>query len=227
MAMIVSFKLFGQPFRMTREMTLRRFAHYPFMAASLLFLCFLCPACRLDSTAIKSRTSKKNAHKSEVAPIPTPPDILERMLEMAGVTADDVVYDLGSGDGRIVIAAAKKYGCKAVGYEIEPELVKQAQENVRAAGVGDLVTIEERDIFSLDLSGASVVTMYLLPHLNKQLVPQLEQLKPGSRVVTHDSGIAGYEPDEFVRIESTEDQALHKIYLWRMPLKRTIDDQRR
>ena len=175
--------------------------------------------CNSGSTGSGKQSSKKQ-HKAEVAPIPTPQDVVEKMLEMAGVTADDVVYDLGSGDGRIVIAASKKYGCKAVRYEIEPELVKKSQENARAAGVEDLVSIEERDIFTVDISGATVVTLYLLPDMNLLLVPQLEKLKPGSRIVAHDSGIQGYRPDETVRMESVEDESRHTIYLWKTPLRK-------
>jgi len=177
---------------------------------------FACVGCQ-PSSPPTPRSSKE--HKSEVAPIPTPLDVVDKMLEMARVTADDVVWDLGSGDGRIVIAAAKKYGCKAVGFEIEPKLVRQSRGNVLDAGVEDLVTIEERDIFTLDLESASVITLYLLPRMNKQLVPQLEKMKPGSRIVAHDFGIEGFIPDEVHRMESAEDESRHTILLWTIPLK--------
>ncbi len=115
--------------------------------------------------------------------VPTPQDVLEKMLKMVKVKKDDLLYDLGCGDGRIVVTAAKKYGCKCVGYDIDPERVKESLENVRKNNVGHLVRIEQQDIFTLDLSEADVITLYLLRSLNTKLIPQLEKLKPGSRIV--------------------------------------------
>ena len=151
--------------------------------------------------------------------VPTPYEVVDKMLEMAKVTKDDLVYDLGCGDGRIVIAAAKKYGCKAVGYDIDPKRVKESLENVDANNVGHLVTIEQKDIFTLDLSDANVITLYLLPSLNVKLIPQLDKLKPGSRIVSHDFGMRGVKPDEVVTVTS-EDGSQHKVYLWTTPLKK-------
>ncbi len=192
------------------------------IAASLGVL-LVVAGCPQGSTGTQSKSPKKT-HKSEVAPIPTPPDVVDKMLEMAGVTKDDVVWDLGCGDGRIVIAAAKKYGCKAAGFEIEPDLVAKSRENARAAGVEELVTIEERDIFTLDLSEATVVTLYLLPQMNEKLVPQIEKMKPGSRVVAHDFGIKGYKPADVVRMESTEDESRHAVLLYTTPLEKQLDE---
>jgi SAM-dependent methyltransferase len=101
--------------------------------------------------------------------VPTPQPVVDKMLELAEVKAGDVVYDLGCGDGRIVVTAAKKFGVKAIGYDIDPQRVKEARENVRKAGVEHLVRIEEADVFTLDLTGASVITLYLLPALNVRL----------------------------------------------------------
>jgi len=151
--------------------------------------------------------------------VPTPQDVVDKMLELAQVTKDDLLYDLGCGDGRIVITAAKRYGCKAVGYDIDPERVKESLQNVQKNNVGDLVTIEQKDIFTLDLSKASVITLYLLPSLNVKLFPQLDKLKPGSRIVSHDFDMRGVEPDKVIKLQSSYDQEEHKIYLWTTPLK--------
>ncbi len=156
----------------------------------------------------------------DVVYVPTPHDVVNRMLELAQVQKDDVVYDLGCGDGRIVVTAAKKHGCRGLGFEIDPERVAESRENIRKAGVSDLVTIVQQDIFTLDLRPASVVTLYLLPELNVKLIPQLEQLKPGSRVVTHDFNIDGIKPDRVVHFTSKEDGVKHTLYLFHTPLKR-------
>jgi predicted RNA methylase len=143
------------------------------------------------------------------------------MLELAEVKKDDLVYDLGCGDGRIVVAAAKKYGCKAVGYDTQPQCIKDSLENVGRNKVESLVRIEQKDIFTLDLSQASVITLYLNPMLNLKLVPQLEKLRPGSRIVSHESDIEGVEPDKVVKFVSGESKREHTIYLWTTPLKKT------
>ena len=158
----------------------------------------------------------------DVIYVPTPQDVVDKMLEMAQVTKDNLVYDLGCGDGRIVVTAAMKHGCKAIGYDIDPQRVKESLENVEKSKVGNLVTIEQKDIFTLDLSEADVVTLYLLPSLNERLIPQLEKLRPGSRIVSHDFRMKGVKPDKVVRLTSTEDNSKHKIYLWTTPLKKAI-----
>lgn len=156
----------------------------------------------------------------DVIYLPTPHDVVDRMLELAKVTKEDLIYDLGCGDGRIVVTAAKKYGCKAVGYDIDPKRVKESLENVKKSKVGELVRIEQKDIFKLDLSKATVVTLYLLPSLNIKLIPQLEKLKPGSRIVSHDFRMRGVRPEKTIRMTSKEDQSEHKIFLWTAPLKK-------
>ncbi len=154
--------------------------------------------------------------------MPTPPMVVNKMLEMAHVKQSDLLYDLGCGDGRIVIAAAKKYGCRAVGFEIDKEIADKARENVRKNKVGHLVRIEQKDIFTVDLSPADVVTLYLTPDLNVRLIPQLETLKPGSRIVSHDFDMKGVKPDKVIDFTSKEPDFvnIHKIYLWTTPLKR-------
>jgi outer membrane protein assembly factor BamB len=151
--------------------------------------------------------------------VPTPHDVVARMLDLAKVTKDDVVYDLGSGDGRIVIAAAKATGCKAVGVEIDKDLVAAAREKAKTAGVDKLVTFEQGDLFEADFSKATVVALYLLPSMNEKLVPKLNKLKEGSRVVAHYFPIPGVTPDQTVELTSEEDDVKRKVYLYTVPLR--------
>ncbi|HEU5075477.1 MAG TPA: methyltransferase domain-containing protein [Polyangiaceae bacterium] len=162
-------------------------------------------------------TQAEREREPDVIYVPTPEPVVDRMLELAAVQEDDVVYDLGCGDGRIVITAAERYGVKAWGFDIDPVRVAEARENARVAGVEHLVTIEQKDIFTLDLSAASVVTLYLLPELNVRLIPQLEKLKPGSRVVSHDFGMEGVTPraHETLNLGARD---IHQIFLWHTPL---------
>jgi SAM-dependent methyltransferase len=155
--------------------------------------------------------------------VPTPQPVVEKMLELVDVKKDDLVYDLRCGDGRIVIAAAKKYGCRAVGFDIDPERVKESRENVKKAGVEHLVTIRQADIFTLDLRPANVITLYLLPSLNVKLIPQLEKLAPGSRIVSHDFDMRGVEPDEVVEVD-VENGGFHTVYRWTAPLNKTAEE---
>ncbi len=151
--------------------------------------------------------------------VPTPQDVVEKMLELVEVKKEDLLYDLGCGDGRIVVTAAKRFGCRAVGYDIDPERVEKSLENVEKNGVGHLVRIEQKDIFTLDLSKANVITLYLLPSLNVKLIPQLKKLKPGSRIVSHDFRMKGVKPDKVVKLTSDDDYEEHKVFLWTTPLK--------
>lgn len=152
-----------------------------------------------------------------IAPfVPTPQEVVARMLELAQVGREDLVYDLGSGDGRIVIAAARKYGAKAVGFEIDAALVRLSRRNIKEAGLEGLAEIREEDVRTVDLSPASVVTMYLYPGANLRLRAAIQrQLKPGSRVVSHDFSMGDWQPD---RVERVIDSAglLRTIYLWRI-----------
>jgi SAM-dependent methyltransferase len=150
--------------------------------------------------------------------VPTPHDVVGKMLELAKVTKDDVVADLGCGDGRIVVAAAKTYGCKAVGYDLDPDCVKRSKAAVEKAGVGKLVRIEEADILEVDLAGVTVVTLYVGTTLNARLLPRLEKLKPGSRVVSHVFPIPGVRPDRVLKVTSTEDDTERPVYLYTAPL---------
>lgn len=151
---------------------------------------------------------------------PTPNDVVDMMLHLARLGRSDTVYDLGCGDGRIVVAAAKKYGCKAVGYDIDPIRVRESLENSKKNKVEHLVRIEQKDVFALDLSDASVVTLYLLPELNVRLIPQLEKLKSGSRIVSHEFDMQGIKPDMVLDMWSKEDERDHRVYVWTTPLKK-------
>lgn len=163
----------------------------------------------------------KEDRKPDVIFVPTPHEVVDRMLELARVQKTDLLYDLGCGDGRIVVSAAKKYGCHAVGFDIDPQRIKESLENVKKNHVEDLVKIEQKDIFTLDLSAASVITLYLLPNLNVKLIPQLEKLKPGSRIVSHDFRMRGVTPDKVVKVKSENGGGEHQIYVWTTPLKKS------
>lgn len=152
--------------------------------------------------------------------VPTPLDVVEPMLAAAKVGKDDVVYDLGSGDGRVLIAAAKKYGCRAVGLELDRELVALSQRQVTEAAQDKLVTIKEADFFEADFSEATVVTVYLYPGLLKRLLPKLEKLKPGTRIVSHQFEIPDFPADTKHIIDSQDTSAKHIINVWTTPLKK-------
>jgi SAM-dependent methyltransferase len=145
----------------------------------------------------------------DVIYVPTPDYVVEAMLKMANVTASDVVYDLGSGDGRIPITAAQKYGARAVGIDINPQRIKEANENLAKATVGDKVKFLNQDLFETDLSEATVITLYLLPSLNQKLMPKLKQLRPGTRIVSHSFDMGTAWPPE-----KTEDVRGRVIYYW-------------
>ena len=144
--------------------------------------------------------------------VPTPTAVVDAMLKLANVTASDLVYDLGSGDGRIVIAAAQKFGARGVGIELDPQLVDQANKNARKAGVTDKVTFLSADLFKADLSQATVVTLYLLRSINLRLQPKLmRELKPGTRVVSHRFDMGDWKPEREVTVRGAH------VYLWRIP----------
>jgi SAM-dependent methyltransferase len=144
----------------------------------------------------------------------TPQEVVDRMLQMAAVAKDDVVYDLGSGDGRLVITAAKRYGARGVGIDIDPALITQSRANARKEGVEGLVEFRQQDALTVDVSPASVVTLYLLSGANLKLRPTLQkQLKPGSRIVSHQFGMGEWVP---TRTETITDQrgTSRLLYLW-------------
>lgn len=147
--------------------------------------------------------------------VPTPYGVVHRMLELAGVTSDDVVYDLGCGDGRIVITAAERFGARGVGIDYDPERIAEANANAERRGVQDLVTFIQQDAMQADVSDATVVTLYLLSSSNRKLRPLLtQQLQPGSRIVSHAFGMGDWEPTQTDRFED-ERGTTRTLYLWR------------
>jgi ribosomal protein L11 methylase PrmA len=146
--------------------------------------------------------------------VPTPQEVVEDMLRLANVQKGDVLYDLGSGDGRIAITAARKYGIKATGIDIDPERIREANENAKKAGVTSLVQFRQEDLFAADFKDATVITLYLLPDLNVKLRPKLwNELKPGTRIVSHQFEMGAWKPEK--RLESNG----RTIYFWTVPPK--------
>jgi ribosomal protein L11 methylase PrmA len=146
--------------------------------------------------------------------VPTPQEVVDAMLKLAKVTKNDVVYDLGSGDGRIPITAAKTYGARGVGIDIDPQRIKEATENLKTAAVGDRVKFLNQDLFTTDISEATVVTLYLLPSLNLKLMPKLnKELKPGTRIVSHAFDMGDAKPTETLNVNG------RTIYFWTTPIK--------
>lgn len=162
---------------------------------------------------------QKPPREPDVIYVPTPQEVVDKMLALADVRPGEVVYDLGCGDGRIPVTAAKKYGVRAWGFDINPVRVKESLENVEKNNVQNLVTIKLQDIFELDLSKADVVTLYLLPQLNVKLIPQLDKLKPGCRIVSHDFNMEGVRPKREVTYTPPGNRE-HRIYLWVTPLEK-------
>jgi SAM-dependent methyltransferase len=156
----------------------------------------------------------------EVPYVPTSPEAVKAMLQLANVKPDDVVYDLGCGDGRIVIAAAKDFGARAVGVDIDPQRVTEARENATKAGIQDRVRFEEKDLFQADIHDATVVTLFLLTDVNLRLRPKLlKELKPGTRVVSNTFGMGDWKPEKEVKVGNEADAGFlsHRLYLWTIP----------
>ncbi|MCX7893266.1 MAG: class I SAM-dependent methyltransferase [Burkholderiales bacterium] len=157
-------------------------------------------------------TAARPLRMPDVIFVPTPQEVVDAMLRMANVTRDDVLFDLGSGDGRIVITAAQRYGTRGTGIDIDPERVQEAIDNAKAAGVKKLVRFRNEDLFAADLRDATVVTLYLLPELNRKLAPKLlAELRPGARIVSHQFDMGSWKPDREATV------AGRKIYLWVVP----------
>lgn len=210
--------------------TTMRILHPSFLIAALTTAALLvaCAAASAQHTAATAEKPKTEARRPDVIYVPTPQAVVDKMLELAEVKTGDIVYDLGCGDGRIVVTAAKKFGVKAFGFDIDPQRIKEARDNVKKHRVEDLVTIEQEDIFKLDLSKANVVTLYLLPSLNVKLMPQLKKLKPGSRIVSHDFNMEGAKPAAVHHLKAPYGDvssssgtdvymAEHTIYKWVVP----------
>ena len=158
----------------------------------------------------------------EIPFVPTPIEVVDKMLELAEVKKGDVVYDLGSGDGRIVIRAAKKYGVRAVGIEMDPLLLAKARQDAKSSGVSHLVEFRAEDAMKVNLSKATVVTLYMLPWFNEAMKPSFKKfLKPGSLIIAHDFGIEGWEPHKSVKLPDPEKKVgglihYHTLHLWKI-----------
>ncbi|MBF2029118.1 MAG: class I SAM-dependent methyltransferase [Oscillatoriales cyanobacterium C42_A2020_001] len=159
-------------------------------------------------------TTQSPSRSPDVPYVPTPQAVVDEMLRLAKVTQSDRLYDLGSGDGRIVITAAKQYGISGVGVDIDPTRVKEATENAKQAGVSDRVEFRQQDLFQTDFKDATVVTLYLLPQINLRLRPKLlSELKPGTRIVSHAFDMGNWKPEKVVQVNG------RTIYLWTVPEK--------
>ena len=165
----------------------------------------------------EARTQTVQPAGASLAPyVVTPQDVVEGILQLAEVGRADVVYDLGSGDGRIVIAAARLHGARGVGFELDPALVRQAEDNARRAGVSHLVEFRVQDVLTVDLSPATVVTVYLSPEANLKLRPRMQaQLRPGARVVSHEFDMGDWSAEAFRQVRD-ESGRVRFLYLWRI-----------
>lgn len=179
------------------------------LIAFIATLVFAAPA------PLTAQAQKRAASQTpDVIFVPTPQEVVEDMLRLANVRKGDILYDLGSGDGRIAVTAAKKYGIRAVGIDIDPERIREANANAGKAGVTRLVQFRQEDLFKADFKEATVVTLYLLPDLNVKLRPRLwNELKPGTRIVSHQFEMGGWKPEK--KLESNG----RSIYLWTVPPK--------
>ena len=165
---------------------------------------------------LASQTPQKRPDAAHLAPyVPTPQEVVDRMLELSGVGKDDVVYDLGCGDGRIPITAAKRFGARGVGVDIDPQRIAEANANAKREGVSHLVTFRLQDAMTTDVSGATVVTLYLLSASNLKLRPILtKQLKPGARIVSHSFSMGDWQPDKVDTFVDTSGTT-RTLYLWK------------
>ena len=166
----------------------------------------------LAAAIVLAAPAAAREQQPDVIFVPTPYEVVDEMLRLARVRKGDVLYDLGSGDGRIPVTAAKRFGVRAVGVDIDPQRIKEANENARKNGVAKLVTFRQEDLFKTDFKEASVVTLYLLPDLNVRLRPRLlAELKPGTRIVSHQFDMGSWKPEKKVELNG------RVIYLWTVP----------
>ena len=185
------------------------------MARRLLFLALVATLATAGAPSFADLDRVLAQDQRSLAPfVPTPQDVVDRMLELAGVTSDDVVYDLGCGDGRIVITAAQRFGARGVGVDIDPQRIADSNANAERAGVEHLVRFIEQDAMTVDVSEATVVTLYLLSSSNLKLRPQLtSQLRPGARVVSHAFSMGDWEADQVDRFTDTRGNT-RTLFLW-------------
>src|SRR5918997_5475926 len=182
------------------------------MTTRILALALMLSVASTPYAFAQAATQEAPTRRPDVIYVPTPEEVVEAMLQVANVTKNDIVYDLGSGDGRIPITAAKKYGARAIGIDIDPQRVKEANENLKQAGVSGNVKFLNQDLFETNLSEASVVTLYLLPSLNIKLMPKLmKELKPGTRIVSHAFDMGDWKPEKELDVDG------RKVYYWTIP----------
>jgi SAM-dependent methyltransferase len=180
--------------------------------AALAALVFVAPACHRPTAAKETRQGEAaTTRKPDVIFVPTPEPVVEEMMSLAKVGPGDVVYDLGCGDGRIAIAAAKRGAAKSVCVDIDPERIREARANVKEEGVEEKVTVVQADLFQMDFSDATVVTLYLLPDLNLKLRPKILALRPGTRIVSHAFDMGDWKPE----VEEVVDGKT--VYYWTVP----------
>jgi 2-polyprenyl-3-methyl-5-hydroxy-6-metoxy-1,4-benzoquinol methylase len=167
-----------------------------------------------STAALAQAPARKLPQTPDVIFVPTPQEVVDEMLRLANVKKGDVLYDLGSGDGRIPITAARKFGVRGVGIDIDPQRIAEANENAKRSGVTDLVKFRQEDLFKADFREATVVTLYLLPDLNEKLRPKLwAELKPGTRIVSHQFEMGTWKPEKTVELNG------RTIYFWTVPAR--------
>jgi len=173
----------------------------------------------LAAVALVAPVSAQSKYSNKLAPyVASPQRVVDRMLELAGVKSNEVVFDLGCGDGRVLFTAVERYRAKAVGVEIDPKLVQQTREQAQKMAMGNRIKVVEGDLLDADLSDADVVTLYLLTQTNDKLRPHLEKmLHPGARVVSYDYAVPGWKPKWIERVEELSAKHDHVIYLYEMP----------
>ena len=185
-----------------------------FRVSSLVAILWI--VCMAPAVVAQQKSKQRKLRKPDVIYYATPPETVAEMLRLANIKTGDVLYDLGSGDGRIPIAAAQQFGIRAVGIEIDPKLVVEAEENARKANVSSLVRFRNDDMFVVDLREATVVTLYLSEKLNVLLKPKLlRELRPGSRIISHDFKMGDWKPEQTVRV--AWGQLYRTVYVWTVP----------
>lgn len=176
------------------------------------FVLFFAVISTVTTPVLAQQAAPAPLRSPDVIFVPTPQEVVDAMLKVAKVSANDVVYDLGSGDGRIPITAAKTYGARGVGIDIDPQRIREANENAKTAGVTDKVRFLNQDLFTTDISEATVVTLYLLPSLNLKVLPKLmKELRPGTRIVSHAFDMGDWKPEQTLNVNG------RTVYYWTIP----------